>query len=338
MLKSKTCTDATKASARRVLSIAQVLLGCACSVLASVVCAGVQAQPSATQAHVTSALLPSAAVLATVGPHTRRVRELDSRIKQAVGRLQTLRLAATPGLDLAAVQLALDCMNESVPCLRAAATKLGVDVLVAPAIEVGHGDLVLSLLYFDARGQGVMTRVVHWQLGEKLAPETLAAVPDLVTGLLPRPAATVASRGNAQATNPRAAAAATVTRDTSKGIPVAPLAILASGAVLLGAGVVTGVLMQGNEHDYAAKNVRTRADAEAAVRAKETASTQATLANIFYGVGAGATLLGGGWLALELFGRGQRETNRPNMARAQLLPTLTPRQVGIVFRQTDDWL
>jgi hypothetical protein len=119
---------------------------------------------------------------------------------------------------------------------------------------------------------------------------------------------------------------------------VAPLAILAGGAVLLGAGVVTGVLMQGNEHDYMTKNVRTRADAEAAVRAKEAANTQSTLANIFYGLGAGATLLGGGWLAFELFGRGQQETNRKNVARTELLPTLTPKQVGIVFRRQDDWL
>jgi hypothetical protein len=295
----------------------------------------VQAQPPAALA---SAMSPSAAVLVTAGPHTRRVRELDNRIKQAVGQLQTLRLTATPGLDLAAVQLALDCMNESVPCLRAAATKLGVDVLVAPAIELGQGDLVLSLLYFDARGSGVVTRVVHWQLGEKLAPETLAAVPELVKGLLPRPAVIASSSGDAQLASPRAAAASTVTRDSSKGIPVAPLAILAGGAVLLGAGVVTGVLMQGNEHDYMTKNVRTRADAEAAVRAKEAANTQSTLANIFYGLGAGATLLGGGWLAFELFGRGQQETNRKNVARTELLPTLTPKQVGIVFRRQDDWL
>jgi hypothetical protein len=185
----------------------------------------------------------------------------------------------------------------------------------------------------------VVTRVVHWQPGEKLAPETLAAVPELVKSLLPAPTTVAAAHsGAAHATSPRAAAAAAVRKDHSRGIPVAPLAILAGGAVLLGAGVVTGVLMQSNERDYASKNVRTRADAEAAVRAKDAASTQATLANIFYGVGAGATLLGGGWLALELFGRGQKETNRQSSPRAQLVPTLTPKQVGIEFRRQGDWL
>jgi len=311
------------------------VLAAACSV-----CAKSSARAQAA-AHGSSVALPSAALFATGGQRARNVRELDARIRRALAAQSGVRLTATPGLDLAAVGLALDCMDESVQCLRRVAAKIGVDVLVAPSLERGQGDLVLTLLYFDARNTGALTRVVRWQSGEKLTPDTLDAVPELVRGLLPardpapsKPAPVVRSR----AAFAKAAADSVAPSPVARPVLIAPWIILASGVVMLGAGVATGVAAQGNERELKAMLVRTHAEADAAARTRETAKTQATVANVFYGLGAAATLVGGGWLALDLIGDSGERDPRPGRSRAQLLPTLTPKQVGIVYRQQGSWL
>jgi hypothetical protein len=265
--------------------------------------------------------------------------------------------------------------------LRAVASEFGVEVLIAPAIELGQGDLVLTLLYFDARGPGSITRVTHWQLGAKLTPQTLAAVPGLLDALLPRapapPASTsvavstgappnaapvtrapasVASietnthrapetersasapRTRTHANEPqRPAVAPTVVQVTANSVPLAPCVILAGGVALLGAGLVTGIVMKDNAHDYRVQPVHTRAEADVAANARESVRTQARLANVLYGVGAGAALIGAAWLTLELLGRDERERETSH-ASARVSATLTPTQLGIVFQREGDWL
>jgi len=312
------------------------------------------AQPGAGAGHA----VPTAAVFATTGPQTRRVRELDLRVKRALGWTNRVHVVVTPKLDLNSVQLALDCRNDSIGCLRAVASEFGVDVLIAPAIELGQGDLVLTLLYFDARGAGSLTRVTHWQLGAKLAPETFAAVPELLDALLPRTPASAAAPVTsarpasvapvAPLTNSSAATPSTIAQlsrpnaappappapqVTGQSVPIAPCVVLASGVALLGAGLVTGIMMQSNADDYRAQSVHTRAEADVAANTRETVGTQATLANILYGVGAGAALIGATWLTLELLGRSEREQSTTQVSAA-----LTPTQLGVTFQQQGDWL
>jgi hypothetical protein len=256
--------------------------------------------------------------------------------------------------------------------LRAVASEFGVEVLIAPAIEVGQGDLVLTFLYFDARGAGSLVRVTHWQLGPKLTPDTLAVVPELLDALLPHtltaplpatsvPLANAPAPGtgtplaNAPApmtSTPRASAppeqgSLAHTRELQaaraeharqvmpSSVPIAPCVVVAGGVALIGAGAVTGLVMQGNAHDYRAQPVHTRAEADVAANTRQTLGTQARLANVLYGVGAGAAVLGSAWLMLELLGRGERATTS---ASTQLTATVTPMQLGIVLQRRDDWL
>lgn len=294
---------------------------------------------------------PTAAVFATSGPQTRRVHELDQRIKHTLGASDKIRVAVTPRLDLNAVQAALDCRNDSVGCLRGVASEFGVDVLIAPAIELGQGDLVLTLLYFDARGPGSLTRVTHWQLGAKLAPETLAAVPELLDALMSRTeAAPVARAAESGIREPVAATAPapkepaptnppspTEQRAPAQGVSLAPCIVLASGAALIGAGLVTGIMLQSNARDYRSQPVRTRAEADVAANARHALGTQARLANILYGVGAAATLLGGAWLTFELIGHDDRDLHS-RASSTRVAATLTPMQLGMVLQHQGDWL
>ncbi|MET0385531.1 MAG: hypothetical protein ABW321_06215 [Polyangiales bacterium] len=279
---------------------------------------------------------PSAALFVTAGARGSTA-ELDTRIRESLEKLGHVKLTATPGLDLAGVQLALDCMDESVRCLRAVSTKLGVEVLVSPTLEHGEGELVLTLLAFDARGTGGLTRVVRWQAGDALTADTLAAVPTLVRGLFPATGATSAPSA-AVAPQPRAAddSARSAATEGNK-LPLAPLVVLASGAAILGAGVITGLVGNGTENDYLAARVETREEAQAANDLRDSASTQATVANVLLGAGGAAIAVGGTWLAIELLG--SREPERRASAKTWVpLPVVGPGQVGLVWRQRGSWL
>jgi hypothetical protein len=263
--------------------------------------------------------------------------ELDARIRSALTELGRVRLSSSTAPDLAAVQLALDCVEETEKCLRAVAAKIGTDWLVAPSLERGNGELTLTLLSFDARGEGMLTRAVHWQSGSKLTNETFAAIPELVRGLFPGSGAEqplVISAEDTLAPPPPSAAAsgsaaheATDSRPLQK-LPIVPLAVTGGGAALLAAGFVTGLVMRNTERDYQKLDVNTRADAEQAAHTRSRARTEATLANVFLGVGLAVTAAGGTWLALTLLrGRGpERE------ASARLVPVVAPNQVGLVLQ------
>jgi hypothetical protein len=95
-------------------------------------------------------------------------------------------VVARPGMDLNAVQLALDCVSETAQCLRTVTTQNSADVLIAPALSRTAGELVLTLLRFDARN-GEMRRSLHRQQGQSLNSTTLDAVPDMLRELFDLP-------------------------------------------------------------------------------------------------------------------------------------------------------
>jgi hypothetical protein len=278
---------------------------------------------------------PSAALFTTAG-RDFRARELDTKIRKALESQGDVRLTAALGMDLGAMQLAMDCVEESVKCLRAVATQNHVDVLVAPALERADGELTLTLLSFDARGTGTLNRVVRWQSGEVLTAATLESVPELVSGLFatashapnPTPTPLVAE----PEVSPPAARDQALASDSSpaRNVPLAPLVVIGSGAIVLGAGVVAGIMMRGTESEYASMHIRTRSDAEAAYESHDVATTQATVANVLYGLGGVAIAAGGVWLAIELLGNDREPRERGSLN--QLLPTISPGQLGVQYR------
>jgi hypothetical protein len=122
---------------------------------------------------------------------------------------------------------------------------------------------------------------------------------------------------------------------TSRRAPVGPLLLAGGGALILGAGAVMGAVFNSSQSEYdrlvtptGAGDTITRDNADQAVSKASAARTQATVANVLFGLG-GATLVGAGiWLAVEL-------TRKPEASyeHVQLSPLLGPNQVGLVLTQ-----
>lgn len=278
------------------------------------VCARAQTSDSAEPS-----ALPPAVVLATAGADASDAG-LDSVIHAALEKLGVVNVTARPGMDLSAIQIALDCVGETPRCLRAVAVQNSVQILVAPAIERTGEELIVTLLYFDARGEGELRRVARRQGGGELKPETLDAVPEMLRELF-------------QVTKPTAEAPAPVTSEEGREappppqrVPVGPLILGGAGVLVVAGGVVAGLMMQSTQSDYTALTVK---DMKTLTQAHDKASkgkNQAAVANVLYGVGAAAIAASAIWLALELTHRDQEAA--PQTA---VVPWLGPTQAGLAL-------
>lgn len=215
---------------------------------------------------------------------------VDSAIHAALERLGAVTVALRPGLDLRAVQLATGCTGESVRCLRAVTSQSGVQILLAPAIERHDQELVLTLLYFDSRNENDLRRVQHTQNGSTIGPETLDAIPDMLRELFRVPAPESIAGADAVAKGDRYA----------RPIPAGPLLLGGAGVLVIGGGAIAGLMMQSTEREYQALPIMTPAGVDAAIHKRSLAKTEGVVANVLYGVGAGAIAIGGLWLALAL--------------------------------------
>jgi hypothetical protein len=88
-------------------------------------------------------------------------------------------------------------------------------------------------------------------------------------------------------------------------------------------------MLSSTQSDYSDKEVRTRADAERADALRSRASTEASLANVFYGLGSVALVASSAWLAIELWGSGNKQEHA---STTTLAPWVAPRQLGLVLR------
>lgn len=282
---------------------------------------------------------PSAILLATHVQRGKPVVELDKQIRKAVVEHAPVHLLDGAPKKLSSLQTAARCRDESVSCLRSVAQAAGVEVLLGATLERGAGELTLSFLAYDARADAI-TRVAHWQDGSEVTAETYAALPSLLAALFPEPGPPdmdfVAEANAASTEKP----AGTVDMDlsdvrTPERSFLGPVLVAGGGALLLGAGVVTGLMLNSTQSDYSDKDVLTRADAERADALRSRASTQASLANVFYGLGSVALVASTAWLAVELWSSGnKREAASTATAKTvtTLAPWVTPRQLGLVLR------
>jgi hypothetical protein len=289
--------------------------------------------------------------LATSGaPANVNASALDSVIQGALDELQVVTITARPGMDLSAVQLALDCVSENPQCLRAVTSQHSADILVAPTLGRTSGELVLSLLRFDARS-GQMRRVLRRQPGQSLGSATLDAVPDMLRELFelppkPKPAEPVATappagdtRGESSSSTwppPGSDAAeafpeAPAEPPSDTRVPVGPIVLAGGGVLALGAAIVLGVTVSSAQHDYdaAVSGMPTRAQVDYAQGRASTGRTNAVVANVLYGVGGAALVASGIWLALELT-KGSEDTHNESV---QLEPMVGPSSLGLVFTQ-----
>jgi hypothetical protein len=200
--------------------------------------------------------LPNAVLLATAGSRAS-IGPLDSVIQAALEKLGVVTIAARPGMDLNAVQLAIDCVSETPQCLRAVANQTQAQILIAPSLQNTQSELVLSLLRFDV-SNGQMRRVLRRQTGSAtLKPETLDGVPNMLRELfnIPEPApqpAAVASES--KPTMEEAAPLPPIIEPPqepapSAKFPLGPFLLAGGGALVLGGGAVVGAIMLGTQSD-----------------------------------------------------------------------------------------
>jgi hypothetical protein len=284
--------------------------------------------------------LPSAVLLATAGAPSGG-EALDSVILAGLEELGVVQITSRPGMDLGALQLALDCVAETPQCLRSVTTQSGALILVAPNVQRTSSELILSLLRFDARGEGEMRRVLRRFPGKTLGSEALDAVPAMLRELFglpakekkaPPPPAAVTQPAPVTPAAPEAPAPTSLPDGpmepaASRPVPVGPLVLAGVGVLAIGGGVVAGLMKQSTEDAYNKHQPTTVAEADAASDKRSSAKTEAVLSTVFFGVGGAAVAAGAIWLLVEL-----NQKPRPEYEPlTSLRPTFGPQQVGLVF-------
>jgi hypothetical protein len=278
-------------------------------------------------------------VLVIVGPTvgSGTAADLERETRAALSTLASVEVLPAPPLDLEAVQLALDCTDESTSCLSAVARKLQAQVLVVPSVKRHGSAVVLRLLRYDAGGGGEPRSLNREQPGRKLADAQLAALGEMTTELF---ASDEAARKAAEVAPPEAQApeteptsepsssssppAATHGNDAGKPLPLPPLIIGAAGIATVVAGVAVFAAMKSTEHDYAAQPVTNAMQAQAAEHNRTLGHREAVEASVLIGVGSAAIVAAGIWLAVDL-------SSKQKPTQTALLPWVGPRAAGLAL-------
>jgi hypothetical protein len=192
---------------------------------------------------------------------------------------------------------------------------------------------VLTLLRFDARavsGDAAPVRVARKQAGTQLKPELLDAIPGMLRelfGLSPaKPALVVPEATPEPSAPPDELPAAAYTRHQPA--LTGPLILGGAGGLLVVGGVVTGLVMQSTHSEYLKLPKNTEDQIDHAIEVRSRGETQATVANVLYGIGAAAIVASAIWLAIEL---GNSSERNPNYIA--LVPAFGPGQLGVSLLQ-----
>jgi hypothetical protein len=294
---------------------------------------------SSSQGSASRSSAPPPALLLSTAGAADAGQALDSVLSSSIEELNVVRIVARPGLDLGAVQLALDCVAETAPCLQAVVSQSDAQVLIAPTLQRTSSELVLGLLRFDARS-GEMRRVARRQPGSVLGSALLDAIPGMVRELFglppppPKPAPAPPKADSSLETGPASTEAepmpeAPMEPPTRPSSVVGPILVGSAGVLVLGAGFIVGGLMKGNQSDYNKLLVSTPAAADRAADKRSTAKTEAAVANVLFGVGAAAVAAGGIWLAVQLTNRHPADSSSDT--DTAWAPMLGPGALGLVF-------
>lgn len=283
---------------------------------------------------------PPRALLLDVGGAPASAAAMNAVIHAELEELNVVTVVAALGLDLAAVQLSLDCVSETARCLKAVAAQERAQVLISPTVQHLPNAVVLSILRFNTR-DGELRRVTRKQNGTSVEAELLDSVPNMLRELFdlplrpaPPPVAAVARAKARAELKPSAAMKRgpvtpppTEARKT-RGLPAGPLVLAGAGVVSLASALSVGIVMKESQKDYdrIRDSLDTRAEAQAAVDTRSRGKTEAALANVLFAVGGGALASGIVWLALDLSGRKDKETSTLSLS-----PILGPSRVGVML-------
>jgi serine/threonine-protein kinase len=215
---------------------------------------------------------------------------IDPVLLSELGNVPGLQIAARPALDLPSMQLAIDCVGETADCLTQAAKQAQAEGLVAPVVRKLGSELVVTILLHDARKQLSITGATRRYPSDQL-DQALDGIPGMVRELFGLQApAVAASAPPPEAAEP--APAAPPPPAASKPFPVLPVVLGAVGVAILGAGVGLGIASHSTGNAYVATPVTDETTGNDALDKLHTARTEATLANVAFGVGAAALAAG----------------------------------------------
>jgi hypothetical protein len=265
------------------------------------------------------------------GATAERDSAFDAVVHTALDKLGVVEVVARPALDLEAIQLSLDCVGETSRCLVAVARHTKADILLAPSIQRIGEELVLSILYFDARGTTEIRRASRRQTGHTLKAETLDEVPDMLRELFQVEEQPATPSEPPTAVEPQLSADESYTDSYEpthdRGVPVGPLLLGGGGVLVLGGGVAAFLIMKDTEDEYASIVVDDDESLEQARDKRDQGQTQALIASVLIGTGAAALAAGAVWLAVEVGGNEERR-------QTALRPWLAPGHAGLLLTGT----
>ena len=176
-------------------------------------------------------------------------------------------------------------------------------------------------------------RVARKQVGAQLKPELLDAIPGMLRELFgvcarlaAAPAVVAAPATHEPSAPPDELPVAAYTHQ--KPALTGPLILGSAGALLVVGGIASGLVMQSTHSEYLKLPKTTEPEIDHAIEVSSRGQTQATVANVLYGVGAAAIVASAIWLAIELGSSSER-----NPGYTALVPALGPGQLGVTLFQ-----
>jgi hypothetical protein len=255
---------------------------------------------------------------------------VEREVRAELARIDQVHLLAPPPLDLEAVQLAIDCTDESAGCLREVAERMEARVLIVPSVERADGNVVMRVLYFDSEADEAPRALEREGGGSAVDGELLAKLPEMLRELLGVKDEPVESSAADEAPEVQPAPEEVVApSEPETGGPslLAPALIGAGGLGAVAAGLVVGAMMKETEDDYAAHAIDTQMQARLAEEDRKRGQDQALVATILLGAGAAAIVTSGIWFALV-------STSEDRPAQASLVPVISPHSAGVALLGT----
>ncbi len=251
-------------------------------------------------------------------------------VRTALAGFDQVHLLPPPPLDLEAVQLAIDCTDESASCLREIAERMEARVLVVPAVQRADGTIKLRVLYFDSEGDEAPRAVERERSGSAVDAELLAELPGMLRELFAikdEPAEPTAAEDQPEVQPAPEEVVEPTEPETGGPSLLAPVLIGAGGLGAVAAGLVVGAMMKATEDDYASRAIDSEMQARLAEEDRKRGQDQALVATVLLGAGAAAIVTSGIWFAL-VSGKEDRA------AQASLVPVIGPRSAGVTLLGT----
>jgi hypothetical protein len=110
--------------------------------------------------------------------------EVIDAVRAALAALSEVQLLPPSPLDLEAVQLAIDCTDESAQCLGEVATRMEAEIVIVPSLKRRADALELQLKRFERGAAQDVATAMRKQAGTRLDATLLDTVPSMLREVL----------------------------------------------------------------------------------------------------------------------------------------------------------